>query len=464
MKESKSQSHCKKQTLWRISILVLIIAVGIVVFQYRDRLYTQISKVLAVSDSDPIPVTKLSKQPFLLTVPSNGEIVGMATTTVLAPNTPSGSMKLSWLIPEGSYVKAGDLVVRFDGTDAKMSLEKQQNTLESNLENTKIKTNQQTTDDKTLKIERTDAELSYDYAMTVMPQDETIFSKWNIITAQADAVYAKARIDFLKNKQKTQTRIARSDQQILNIERNRAQSEIAVIQSTLNSMEIRAPEAGLVLYHRDRMQDPQIGDECWPGQELIELVNLDILQARIYVLERDGGNLMKGQPVVIKLDAIPDREYHGSISSVSSVAGSIEMNSILRYFTCDVAVTDAGGDLKRIRPGMNLRGDVVLEKYESCFVVPPSAVNYREKERDNQVYVKTKDSFQAKTVKTGLSSHGEAVILDGVQEGELIALKNPFETRKLSLPDFSKGAQNSRGFPGMPPPPGGMRMIFMGPP
>jgi hypothetical protein len=173
---------------------------------------------------------------------------------------------------------------------------------------------------------------------------------------------------------------------------------------------------------------------------------------------------MKGQPVVIKLDAIPDREYHGSISSVSSVAGSIEMNSILRYFTCDVAVTDAGGDLKRIRPGMNLRGDVVLEKYESCFVVPPSAVNYREKERDNQVYVKTKDSFQAKTVKTGLSSHGEAVILDGVQEGELIALKNPFETRKLSLPDFSKGAQKSRGFPGMPPPPGGMRMIFMGPP
>jgi hypothetical protein len=36
--------------------------------------------------------------------------------------------------------------------------------------------------------------------MTVMPQDETIFSKWDIITAQADAVYAKARIDFLKSK------------------------------------------------------------------------------------------------------------------------------------------------------------------------------------------------------------------------------------------------------------------------
>ena len=53
----------------------------------------------------------------------------------------------------------------------------------------------------------------------------------------------------------------------------------------------------------------------------------------------------------------------------------LERNSPLRYFTCDVSISDAGRDLKRIRPGMNLRGEVVLEKYDSCFVVPSSAVN-----------------------------------------------------------------------------------------
>jgi multidrug efflux pump subunit AcrA (membrane-fusion protein) len=99
------------------------------------------------------------------------------------------------------------------------------------------------------------------------------------------------------------------------------------------------------------------------------------------VLERDGGNLEKGLPVVIKLDAIPDKDFHGSISSVSSVAGTLERDSVLRYFTCDVAISDAGGDLKRIRPGMNLRADVVLEEYDSCFVVPSSAVTYREKDK-----------------------------------------------------------------------------------
>jgi len=213
-----------------------------------------------------------------------------------------------------------------------------------------------------------------------------------------------------------------------------------------------------VLYRRDRREDPQVGDQSFPGQVVIEIINLDVLQARIYVLERDGGNLSKGQPVIINLDAIPEKEYHGTITSVSSVASALERNSVLRYFTCDVAISDAGRDLKRIRPGMNLEGDVVLQEYASCFVVPSGAVTQREKEKDSVVYVKKGDRFDPKPVKTGLSSHGEAIILDGVGEGELIALQNPYETRKLYLPDFSKGAASQQG-PGGMPPPGMMRMM-----
>jgi HlyD family secretion protein len=454
--EKTTKSSRPAVSLGRIAALVILIAGGILLFLYRDALSTRISKVFAAADDDPIPVTKLSRQAFSLTVPATGEVVGLETTPVPTPNTPSGSLKLSWLIPEGAFVQSGAPVVRFDSTDAKLSLEKQQNTLDANQERTKITTSKQSTDDKVLTIDRTDAQLEYDYAMTVMPQDETIFSKWDIITAQADADYAKDRIDYLKNKAKTQQRIARADQQILAIERNRAQSEILVIKKTLDSMELTAPVSGLVLYRRDRRRDPQIGDDCQPGQVLVELVNLDVLQARIYVLERDGGGLAKGQPVVIRLDAIPEKDYHGTLRSVSSVAASLERNSPLRYFTCDVNISDAGRDLKRIRPGMSLRGDVVLQKYDSCFVVPSSAVNNREREKDSVVYIKKGDRFVATSVQTGLSSHGEAVIVSGIEDGALIALRNPFETRKLYLPDFSKGGQ-SQGPGGME----GMRGMMM---
>ena len=438
--------------LGRVAILVILILGGVFLFRYRNDISIKISKVLAASEEDPVPVTKLSKQPFKITAPSTGEVVGMGTTSVAAPSRISGNLKLAWLVPEGSLVQEGDPIIRFDSTEAKLNMEDRQNTLTSNEENTKITANNQTTDDKTLSIDRTDAELSYEYTMSVLPEDETIFSKWDIITAQADAAYAKARIGVLKDKQKTQTRKARSDQQILTIDRNKAQSDLSIIQRTLDSMELRAPAGGLVLYRRDprqRDKDPQIGDSYQAGNTVAEIVNLDVLQARIYVLERDGGGLVKAQNVVIKLDAIPEKEFHGTISNVSSVATPIESNSPLRYFTCDVSISDAGRDLKRIRPGMNLRADVVLEKYDSCFVVPSSAVNYREKERNSLVYVKEENRFVPKKVETGLSAHGEAIILSGVLEGDLIALRNPFETRKLSLPDFSKGSQQNNMDPRM---------------
>ena len=464
--EEKTIEKNRGKILVRIIVPIGLIVGGLLIYQYRTALSTKIGKVFAASESEPIPVTDLHRQHFLFTVPANGEIVGLETTSVAAPQTSRGSLTLAWLIPEGSFVQPGDTVVRFDGTDAELSLETQQNNLRENDLNTQITTLNQDTDARVLGMDRTDAEMEYEYAMTVMPEDESIFSKWDIITAQADANYAKERISFLDSKEKSQRRVARSDQQLLTIERNRAQSEVDIIQNTLNSLELKATAPGLVLYKRDRRnEDPQIGDEYQSGQDLMELVNLNILQARIYVLERDGGNLEKGLPVVLKLDAIPDKEFHGTISSLSSVAGQIERDSVLRYFTCDVAITDAGGDLKRIRPGMSLEADVVLEEYDSCFIVPSSAVTIENNK--SIVYVeKGEQKFEPREVEMGLGAHGEAAILDGIEEGEKIALQNPNGTRQLYLPDFSKGATSDqdmmrmmRGRGGMDP---GMMRRMMG--
>ncbi|MEJ2098234.1 MAG: hypothetical protein P8Y38_14220 [Deltaproteobacteria bacterium] len=199
---SKSSSLAKN--IGRIAFLIVLIVCGVLLFQYRDILSSRISKVFASTEENPVPVAKLERQPFLVTVPATGEIVGMETTSIETPDTPSGSLTLSWLIPEGTYVQAGTPVIRFDRTDAELSLEEQQNTLDANEEQTKITTSTQATDEKVLDIDRTDAELQYEYAMTVMPQDESIFSKWDIITAEADARIARERIDILKSKTKTQ--------------------------------------------------------------------------------------------------------------------------------------------------------------------------------------------------------------------------------------------------------------------
>jgi hypothetical protein len=104
---------------------------------------------------------------------------------------------------------------------------------------------------------------------------------------------------------------------------------------------------------------------------------------------------------------------------------------------------------------MSLKADVILEKYDACFVVPAGAVTT--KGADSLVYVKQGDKFLPRPVKIGAASHGQSTILAGVDEGTVIAMRNPFETRKAHLPDFSKaGAAGAGGS-------GGRMMIRMGP-
>jgi multidrug efflux pump subunit AcrA (membrane-fusion protein) len=359
-------------------------------------------------------------------------------TTVEAPNTSTGQLTIAWLIPQGTFVNAGDTIVRFDSTSIQLNLESRQNSLENNLQNTKIADNKRALDENNRKIDLQIAEGNYNYSVKVLPQDESIFSRWEIITKAADERYDRENLEVMKNRQRTQRRADLSNQQIQTIERNRIQTEVGRYEQTLGSLELRAPVGGLVLYALNRQQEPAVGDSAYPGRAIIDIVNLDALQAKINVLERDGGYLEKGLPVNIRLDAVPDKIYHGVIRSVSSVAQSLTRNSPLRYFTCEVTISDAGSDLKLIRPGMYMRGDIVLHEYESCFIVPSSAVTSRELQSDSVVYVETGPGrFETRVVETGLSSYGEAVILSGVEEGEIVALVDPNGPRKLSLPDFN---------------------------
>jgi len=430
----KSRSR-KGLVRWMLILTAMIAGMGASLI-YRDALWTKVTGVLAASDEDPIPVQRLEQSPFQLNIPAYGEITGLESTPVPTPSTRGGGLKVGWLIPEGSFVKEGDVIARFDNVDARLNLEQQQNTLQMNQERTKVTSGKQTTDEKVLGYDRKDAEEEYEYAMTVLPQDETIFSKWAIIEAKINAGFAKERIGFLASKGKTQKRIARSDQQILAIERNKAQAEIEIAKQTLAALELKTPKGGLVLYRRDRGRDPQVGDETWPGQILLEIIDMEALQARTYVLERDAGSLAKGDAVLVRLDSIPEKEYHGVVRSMAALAQPLERNSPLKYFICEVTIRDAGEDMKRIKPGMSLKADVVLEHYDSCFVVPTSAVT--NKGADATVYIKQKDRFVPRQVKLGSATHGQSIILEGVKEGELIAMRNPFETRKAYLPDFSK--------------------------
>jgi HlyD family secretion protein len=448
-----------------ISILILIGAVAAVAM-YRDTVWNKLSKTFNFGqEGDPIPLLSLERGPLQLDVEGDGEIVGLESVPVATPNTRSGSMKIAYLIPEGTMAVPGSTLIRYDNTDMLLSLETQNNTLSSSALNDQVSSANRALTERNQATERTTAEMDYEYTMTVLPEDPTIFSQWEIINAKLNADFAKSKIDNLAAKAKVQKRINRSQDQVATIARNRARSEVEVIQQALSVMELRSTAGGLVVYRRDRRVDPKVGDTTQAGQVIIDLVDLNALQARVYVLEKEAGNLAKDKPVIIRLDAIPDKDFHGTVRSVSSLAASLERNSPLKYFTCEVTISDAGDHIRLIKPGMSLKARVILEKYDSCFMVPSSAIDYKNDQMI--VYVKKGNDFEKRVVTLGYGKHGQATILKGVNENELIALRNPFEEQKLKLPDFSKASdtqqgRGGRGGMGGPGRGGGMEMMMRG--
>jgi hypothetical protein len=71
----------------KIAVLVALGVAVILAFVYRDSVTANLSKVLAASEEDPIPVAKLTKEGYDLTVSATGEIVGMETVPVTTPTT-----------------------------------------------------------------------------------------------------------------------------------------------------------------------------------------------------------------------------------------------------------------------------------------------------------------------------------------------------------------------------------------
>jgi len=70
---------------------LIIIAIGTLLY-FHENLSYRVSTVFASTDKDPIPVTRLVRQPFSLTVSADGEIVGLETVTVNTPNTSAGQL------------------------------------------------------------------------------------------------------------------------------------------------------------------------------------------------------------------------------------------------------------------------------------------------------------------------------------------------------------------------------------
>ncbi len=159
------------------------------------------------------------------------------------------------------------------------------------------------------------------------------------------------------------------------------------------------------------------GDLVKNLQQALVLVDMSKLYLDISISEVDINRIQLGQNVTFTFDAIPEKEYRGTITEISTVGSDVN-NVIYFTVTCEVDHFDHA-----LKPGMTAGVSIDAEKVDDVLTVPTSAIITVKSQKS--VYILDGNNLTAVPVEIGLVSDGHVEIRStNLHEGDLI-VTNP---------------------------------------
>jgi len=161
---------------------------------------------------------------------------------------------------------------------------------------------------------------------------------------------------------------------------------------------------------------------------------------RMQIHESSLGKVKKGQPVQIKIDALPESRFTGRVTRIAPLpdAQSVFMNPDLKVYDTDIMID---GVHPQLRTGMSCQATILIEDHLDAIAVPMQSVVGRGNE--SLVYVVNGNEATARKVNTGLDNNAMIHITDGLKPGEKVLLVPPL-SEDITLADARR---NGSSFP-----------------
>jgi HlyD family secretion protein len=382
------------------------------------------------------------------------------------------------VVPEGTIVKEGDVVVELDSSSLMLEensqkilvsnreslLAQSQNTLKAaEIAKTEYLEGLYVSQEKLVFTELFLAEQAYNTAEQGLKSAKALFEK-NIITglqlqaaevavqnAQNGLDNARTKLNTLRNltKQKELTVLeaniasaqanVKAQQASLQLEEDKLKD----IQDQINKCTIKATAPGQVVYANETDMFRSSSSSQFivtPGamvrerQVIIRLPNANDMQVKATVNEARVTLIRPGLPVSIRVDALKDEMIEGEVTKVNQYAepSSFSSGNIKRYATI-IKIKNPPAEL---RVGMNAEVRIHVERKADALQVPVQAL--AELKGHYFTLAKNGDSYETREVKIGSTNDKVATIESGLKDGDEVVM-NPRSAGSLlklpSLPD-----------------------------
>jgi multidrug efflux pump subunit AcrA (membrane-fusion protein) len=321
-----------------------------------------------------IPTFTVKKGNLEISVTESGELRAKKTVSILAPVARSGKLKIIYLIPEGTYVEPGTVVVRFDPSDALLEVKKAESELELALsEKIKVEARHKS-ENAQLDSQLKGAELGYQLSKLKLEQ-----IKFEAKIKQDEALLTN-KLDELKYQQSKQEYeskkiIHKSEMDKTDLEIKQKTDALVKARDALNSLSLVSKAKGLVVYglnYQNQGRKFSIGDDAWGTAPIIELPDLSAMESVTFVNEIDISKLQAGQHVVVRLDAFREQTFAGSVSFIAPLGESRRPN--VRAFEVTIDIKNESAILK---PGMTTSNKIIVNELMDVFFVPMEGIFHK---------------------------------------------------------------------------------------
>jgi len=186
----------------------------------------------------------------------------------------------------------------------------------------------------------------------------------------------------------------------------RREADLALARKRLGDVTLRAPISGAVAR---RHLNP--GQYVTENTSVFTIVRSDPLKFTGTVPEHVALEVRPGQPVRVRVEPVPNRQFPGRVTRVSP---AVDMTS--RTVQVEAEVPNPEGLLK---PGLFARAALVLREDADVAFVPESAVSYFA--GITRVFVVADGKASERAVSLGARKDGLVEVVEGVQAGEQVA-------------------------------------------
>ncbi len=218
-----------------------------------------------------------------------------------------------------------------------------------------------------------------------------------------------------------------------------AQANLARVQDDLSKTTIYAPLTGRIIALNAKEGEVVVsGTMNNPGSVIGTIADMSEILAEVDVDETEIVNVAVDQEAVLKVDALPGKEYRAKVVEIGSSGFNRAQQPDVTFFKVKILLNEPGPEL---RAKMSVRAEIHTAAHTNALAVQIQAVVERppvasgaaaaggKDEEVKVVFVITEGKVRQQPVETGLSDETHVELISGVKGGEQV-VTGPYRTLK----------------------------------